>query len=97
MMSNVNYSCDPRSFKELVQHEHWLQAMNEELETLEENNTWEIMDLPPGKHAIGCKRMYTIKFDLQRESKRNRSRLVILGNMQQFRVDYGKLSPLSPN
>lgn len=29
-------------------------ARNEELQTLEENGTWVIIDLPEGKNAIGC-------------------------------------------
>jgi hypothetical protein len=29
--------------------------MAQEIETLEENNTWIVTDLPPGKHPIGCK------------------------------------------
>ncbi|KAL0411701.1 UNVERIFIED_CONTAM: Retrovirus-related Pol polyprotein from transposon TNT 1-94 [Sesamum latifolium] len=32
----------------------WENAMKEELTTLEKNNTWDIVDLPKGKRAIGC-------------------------------------------
>lgn len=43
-----NYTCflaslivteDPIHFKEVVKHEHWVKAMNQELETLKLNNT----------------------------------------------------------
>lgn len=37
------------SFKETVKHESWVNAMNEELEALESNNTWEITHLLTGK------------------------------------------------
>ena len=29
--------------------------MNLELQALEDNQTWEVVDLPPGKSTIGCK------------------------------------------
>ncbi|KAL2904103.1 Retrovirus-related Pol polyprotein from transposon TNT 1-94 [Bienertia sinuspersici] len=37
---------EPKCFKEAVKHACWVKAMNEELEALETNNTWEIVDLP---------------------------------------------------
>lgn len=37
--------------------------MNEELYTLEMNNTWEVTDLPPHEKAIGCKWLYKTKFN----------------------------------
>lgn len=37
-----------------LQSEEWVTTMNEELCALEENNTWEITHLPPGKQAISC-------------------------------------------
>ena len=84
-LSKVN---DPKSFREAAQCSHWLKAMNEELEALEENNTWIITELPEGKRAIGCKWLYTTKYDPQRKDTRYKSRLVILGNKQQYGVDY---------
>ena len=32
--------------------------MNEEIEALDKNGTWDIVDLPTGKHPIGCKWVY---------------------------------------
>lgn len=36
----------------------------EEMSALEKNETWEIVDLPPGKKTVGskCKWVYTVKF-----------------------------------
>ena len=47
--------------------------MNEELDALEENNTWEITDLPEGKQAIGCKWLYTTKLIQKLEKLRDSS------------------------
>ncbi|KAG8480687.1 hypothetical protein CXB51_025275 [Gossypium anomalum] len=33
----------------------WNQAMNEEMQSLHKNRTWELVTLPKGKKAIGCK------------------------------------------
>ncbi|KAG8499730.1 hypothetical protein CXB51_006318 [Gossypium anomalum] len=33
----------------------WKQAMNEEMQSLHKNRTWELVTLPKGKKAIGCK------------------------------------------
>lgn len=37
---------DPASFSEAIQHECWIEAMNEELKALESNNSWTLADLP---------------------------------------------------
>ena len=34
---------------------HWMQSMQEELASVEKNNTWDVVDLPPSKKAIGTK------------------------------------------
>lgn len=36
-------------------------AMKEELDALEENRTWIIMDRPRGKKTIGCKWVHKVK------------------------------------
>lgn len=32
------------------------------MKVIEKNETWEIVDLPPGKKTVGCKWVYTVKF-----------------------------------
>lgn len=87
-MNTVSKVPDPKHFREAAQHSNWLQAMNEELDALESNGTWEITDLPTGKTAIGCKWVYTTKYDPQRNCSRYKARLVILGNRQRYGIDY---------
>ena len=42
--------------------ENWKQqAMNKEMEALKTNETWELVDLPAEKKAMGCKWVYTVK------------------------------------
>lgn len=44
-----------KTFREAVSDPKWVQAMKQEVATLEDNNTWTIIDLCPGKTHIGCK------------------------------------------
>ncbi|KAG8479437.1 hypothetical protein CXB51_029202 [Gossypium anomalum] len=39
----------------------WKQAINEEMQSLHKNKTWELVTLPKGKKAIGCKWVYAKK------------------------------------
>lgn len=56
--------------------------MNDELNSLELNNTWEVTTLPPHKKAIGCKWLYKTKFNADGSLDKYKARLVILGNHQ---------------
>ena len=42
---------------------NWRRAMLEEMKAIEENETWELIDPPPGCHPIGLKCMYKVKQD----------------------------------
>ena len=41
-------NCDPVTFQEAVKDSKWQKAMNEEVKSIEKNNTWELSDLPKG-------------------------------------------------
>nr|XP_033513817.1 uncharacterized protein LOC117278435 [Nicotiana tomentosiformis] len=43
------------SFKEASKDSRWIEAMKQEVQALEDNKTWEIVELPPGKQEIGSK------------------------------------------
>ena len=44
---------EPRSFKEAMQDEGWRKSMQNEIRALENNGTWTMEDLPPGKKPLG--------------------------------------------
>ena len=37
---------DPLTFEEVVEDEVWAQAMNEEIEVIEKNQAWELVNVP---------------------------------------------------
>jgi transposase InsO family protein len=52
---------EPKNFKEAVKDSGWRDAMRNEIQALEDNETWVMEKLPPGKKALGSKWVYKIK------------------------------------
>lgn len=97
-----NYICavaaypEPTSFAQAKRFDEWLKAMNEELIALERNDTWTICSLPPGKHAIGCKWVYKLKFNADGTLERYKARLVAKGYTQEEGIDFAEtFSPVA--
>ncbi|GJW35938.1 ribonuclease H-like domain-containing protein [Tanacetum coccineum] len=67
---------------------HWTDAMNQEMDTLLRNGTWEIVQLPEGRKAIGSKWIYKIKFRSSGEIDRYKARLVAQGFRQKEGIYY---------
>lgn len=44
-----------KTFEEATKDTRWLDAMMQENLTLQENDTWEVVALPPNKKLDGCK------------------------------------------
>ncbi|CAA7018785.1 unnamed protein product [Microthlaspi erraticum] len=87
-MAAVTANDEPKNYGEAVKIKVWVDAMVKEIDALEINDTWEIVDLPPGKMAIGCNWIYKLKFNSDGTIERHKARLVSLGNRQTEDVDY---------
>ncbi|CAI7859795.1 unnamed protein product [Closterium sp. NIES-54] len=66
-------------------------AMDSELKSIEENGTWELVELPEGRKAITSKWLFKIKSDADGNIERYKSRLVAKGYQQKEKVDYKEL------
>ena len=51
----------PHTYREAHIEPLWQQVINEELDALHKNNTWDMVDLPPGQSVVGCRWVYKIK------------------------------------
>ena len=70
----------------------WMGAMVEEMKSLHKNQTWELVDLPIGKRAIGCKWVYKKKEAIsKKQGEQFKACLVPKGYSQRKRVDYDEI------
>ena len=87
-LSKIDEEQVPTSYEEACRDKRWVQAMEEEIESMERNNTWSRTELPKGKKLIGCRWVYTIKYKSTGEVERYKARLVAKGYTQVYGEDY---------
>lgn len=79
---------EPLVFQEAVNQPKWINAMNEEITSIEKNNTWKLLDVLMHKKAIGVKWIYKLKHNADGLVQRYKKRLVVKGFAQTHGVDY---------
>nr|GEY77808.1 ribonuclease H-like domain-containing protein [Tanacetum cinerariifolium] len=87
-VSNLNKSFEPSSFEEASKDVNWINVMNDEMQALYENGTWELIELPFGRKAIRSKWVYKIKYMSSGEIERFNARLVAKGFNQKEGIYY---------
>ena len=85
--ANISSISEPTSYKQASQGTRWLQAMETELNALEQNHTWDLTNLPPGKSPIGSKWVYKTKLHHDGTVDRFKARLVAKGYHQIEGID----------
>ena len=84
-------STDPMSYFEAVSSSNgnfWKEAIQTELDSLIKNQTWELVDLPPGTKPINCKWIFKIKYFPNGSVEKYKARLVAKGFTQKQNIDY---------
>ncbi|CAI7906757.1 unnamed protein product [Closterium sp. NIES-54] len=92
--SPVEMPGEPATLKEALESsdaEEWKKAMESELKSIEENGTWELVELPKVRYAITSKWLFKIKTDADGKIERYKSRLVAKGYQQKEKVEYKEL------
>ena len=64
--------------------------MKEELEVIEKNNTWELVDRPSDKPVIRVKWVYKTKLHLDGSVQKHKAPLVAKGYAQKSGIDYNE-------
>ncbi|MCO5547392.1 hypothetical protein L7F22_000841 [Adiantum nelumboides] len=69
----------------------WEQAMQSEYNSIIVNETWELTELPQGKHALPCKWVYKKKYTTEDPEPKYNARLVAKGFKQKNGVDFDEI------
>ena len=80
----------PKNVQEAISSNEWKKAMDEEMEALEKNGTWEMGPLPVGKKLVGIRWVFTIKYNSDGSVARYKARLVARGYTQSYGIDYNE-------
>ena len=80
---------DPLTFEEVFE-EVLAQAMDEEIECIEKNQTWELVDVPKDKYVISVKWIYKTKQDTDGNVYKHKERMVARGFTQKPGIDFNE-------
>eukprot|EP00253_Pinus_taeda_P003233 PITA_03233 len=78
----------PIHFEDAIKDKKWIEAMDEEMNAIERNKTWDLVELPKRKEVIGVKWVYKTKCNAEGKIERHKARLVVKGYKQQYGRDY---------
>ncbi|MCO5590435.1 hypothetical protein L7F22_044405 [Adiantum nelumboides] len=87
-IAKVAQDVEPTCFEEAAENDKWQEAMNEEMDALYGNESWELAPLPKGKKPIGCRWVYKIKRNSDGSVSRYKARLVAKGCLSTYGIDY---------
>jgi hypothetical protein len=84
----LSSTIEPNNFEEANKDEFWNKAMDEELDQIEKNDTWELVPRPKNKNVIGTKWVFRNKLNEDGHVTRNKARLVCKGYTQVEGIDF---------
>jgi hypothetical protein len=82
---------EPAMFAVAKKDASWRRAMLEEMRSIEENRTWELVDPPAGCRPIGLKWVFKVKRDERGAIVKHKARLVARGFVQREGIDFEKV------
>ena len=79
---------EPKNIKEALEDDHWILAMQEELNQFERSKFWNLVPRPNNHPNIGAKWIFRNKMDENSNIVRNKARLVAQGYSQEEGIAY---------
>ena len=76
------------SYKEL---DLWFNAMEDEISSMASNGVWDLIELPNGAKAIGCKWVFKTKKNSLGNIERYKARLIAKGFTQKEGIDFKEI------
>ena len=93
LLSNIYSRCnlaatEPTNVEEAMGSKTWVAAMKEEINMIEKNETWTLVDRPKHRKVIGVRWIYKTKLNSDGSINKNKARLVVKGYAQEQGIDY---------
>ena len=88
LMTKVMNVIEPLNYDQAKDKEEWVNAMNEEYNSIMRNKTWELVEFPKDKVPIGSKWLFKSKFKIDGSIDKIKARLVAKGYSQQEGIDF---------
>jgi hypothetical protein len=85
---HLTHTGEPCSLVEAKGDAAWRAAMQQEMNSIEHNRTWELIDLPAGHRSIALKWVFKLKKNEAGEVVKHKARLVARSFIQQEGIDY---------
>ena len=82
---DIGEEVNPITYSEALNSDkvnEWLIPMGDEMQSMLDNDVWELVDLPKGYKPIGCKWVFKTKRDHKGNVERYKARLVAKGYTQ---------------
>ncbi|GKG31383.1 retrovirus-related pol polyprotein from transposon TNT 1-94, partial [Tanacetum coccineum] len=79
---------NPTDYDKAAKNQVWQDAMLKEIEAIEKNSTWELVDAPAHKNIVGLKWLFRTKYNADESIQKHKARLVAKGYSQKQGIDY---------
>ena len=82
---------EPKNFNEVLQSpdkSKWMEAIKSELESIEDNKVWTVVNRPNDKSIIQARWIFKIKRNADNKPEKYKARLVAKGYCQEYGIDY---------
>lgn len=82
LIKHISDHTKPSSYQQASRDPSCVKAMKMDMEALEQNDTWVLVNLPQGRKLVGSKWIYKIKYKQDGKIERFKARLVAQGYNQ---------------